>query len=220
MWFRSKSPKQTADAAEDADLRRALLGPSELSPEVKSRARLNARRAVDAIEFRRPWTIESFVRQISIVRARPIIVMDNHMLTGTTKTTGYWRSTSTADYIHVSADVSPQAKEFIILHELGHILCDHPRPGSGGQALQDAPVFSYEEFPAVPSSFIDALNNATKAMGQSNPCTYSTLEIEAEWFALLVSDRADEFRRVTISDNAPKRSQAILDYYQRGLGWG
>lgn len=221
MWFRSKPSKPaTADDDTTPALKRALSGPFELSPEVKAQARLNARLAVDSVEFRRPWTIEAFVMQVSIARARPIIIMDNHMLIGTTKTTGYWRATSTADYIHVSADVSPEAKEFIILHELGHILCDHPRPVVGGPDRPPTPIFDYDTFPTVPPELLDSLNKATRDMSNSNPCTYSVLEIEAEWFALFASDKADAFRRETVSKNAPTRTQEILDYYQRGLGWG
>lgn len=215
MWFRSKQRSPAAAAEADYAHKRALLGPVELSPEIKARARLNAAAAVESVEFRRPWTIDAFVMQVSIARARPIIVLDNHMLIGTTKTTGFWRATSTADYIHVSSDVSPRAKEFIVLHELGHILCGHPRPVVGGADRPPVPIFDYESFPTVPADLIDALNDATKTMSHANPCTYSVLEIEAEWFALLASDRADAFRRQTVSNKAPTRSQQILDYYQK-----
>ncbi|NMD58002.1 ImmA/IrrE family metallo-endopeptidase [Tsukamurella columbiensis] len=221
MWFRSFGSKSKPSAPEDDEylVKRALFGPSELSPEIKARARQNASIALDSIEFRRPWTIEAFVMQVSIDRARPVIVMDNNLLVGATRTTGFWRPTSTADYIHVSADVSEQAKEFIILHELGHILCGHPRPAVSGPDHPPMKKFAYDEFPTVPASLIDELNGATRDMHQANPCTYSVLEIEAEWFALLASDRADSYRRPTVASNAPRRTQEILDYYQRGLGW-
>lgn len=220
MWFRSRPTTSEAARGDEYELKRALLGPAELSPEIKARARLNAAAAVESVEFRRPWTIDGFVMQVSIARARPIIVLDNNMLIGTTKTTGYWRATSTADYIHVSSDVSRSAREFIVLHELGHILCGHPKPIVGGADKPPAPIFDYDMFPTVPADLIDSLNDVTKSMSHANPCTYSVLEIEAEWFALLASDKADAFRRETVSVRAPTRSQEILDYYQRGLGWG
>ncbi|MGW3207575.1 regulator component [Streptomyces sp. NPDC001135] len=40
---------------------------------------------------------------------------------------GLWMGTDNADYIFYEARTAPLHREHIILHEIGHVLCDHHR---------------------------------------------------------------------------------------------
>ncbi len=40
---------------------------------------------------------------------------------------GLWLGTDNADYVFYEARTAPLHREHIILHEIGHVLCDHHR---------------------------------------------------------------------------------------------
>ncbi|MCX5386238.1 ImmA/IrrE family metallo-endopeptidase [Streptomyces sp. NBC_00083] len=45
---------------------------------------------------------------------------------------GLWLGTDTADYIFYEARTAPLHREHIVLHEIGHVLCDHRRDIAAG----------------------------------------------------------------------------------------
>ncbi|MFK4272504.1 M48 family metalloprotease [Streptomyces milbemycinicus] len=88
--------------------------------------------------------------------------------------TGIWLATDSGDYVLYDAQTSPLHQEHIILHEIGHLVCDH-RSGSGDQRL-------YRQI-----DLADA-ESLRQALARSR---YSDLqEQEAEMIATLVLERA------------------------------
>ncbi|MEU3455594.1 ImmA/IrrE family metallo-endopeptidase [Micromonospora sp. NPDC006766] len=77
----------------------------------------------------KPWDVASYVEAIGRSRDRPIYLLPTDTKGGVC---GLWMPTAQADYIAYERHTSPAHSEHIILHEVGHILCDHPgRPADG-----------------------------------------------------------------------------------------
>jgi hypothetical protein len=73
-----------------------------------------------------PFDVGTFCTKLSDARGKKIqLVSFNFHADGPT---GLWISTSAVDYIFYEQTTSPLHRTHIILHEVGHLLCDHPTP--------------------------------------------------------------------------------------------
>ncbi len=69
-----------------------------------------------------PFAIDTFAEQIARQRGRPIEI---HAFPLDGLLTGVWVATRSLDIIFFDERASPSHQVHIILHEMGHILCDH-----------------------------------------------------------------------------------------------
>jgi hypothetical protein len=93
------------------------------------------RRRIAKIEIPRPFSIEALCARIADVRGRPLRVLSLPRPTRRGEPCGLWIATETADYIFHARGRSPLHQQNIVLHELGHMLCEHTGPDTGASAL-------------------------------------------------------------------------------------
>lgn len=70
-----------------------------------------------------PFDVRALCDRIGQARGRPIHLLPLALPTGSP--CGLWLSTSSAEYVVYEERTSPLHREHIVLHELGHLLCDH-----------------------------------------------------------------------------------------------
>ena len=81
-----------------------------------------------------PWSAEEFVRRVSLSRGRPIRLLTHPLSTG--DPTGFWLSTTKADYIVIPDSATGARRDAIIGHEVAHIVLGHdPQPAINGEGL-------------------------------------------------------------------------------------
>jgi hypothetical protein len=79
------------------------------------------RRLLD-LELPTPFTARAFCEALELRRGRPIRLSP---VVGKAGPCGFWVATNTADHIFFEQETSPLHQEHIILHEVGHLLCNH-----------------------------------------------------------------------------------------------
>lgn len=83
----------------------------------------NAANLAGMFHLPNPWSLEDFVTCVAYVRGRHIALLPTDTAGSMC---GLWVSTDQADYIAYERNTSGPHREQIILHELGHMLFDHP----------------------------------------------------------------------------------------------
>ncbi|MFI6789449.1 hypothetical protein ACIBG4_19205 [Nonomuraea sp. NPDC050383] len=78
---------------------------------------------VERLEIPHPFDIVEFTRQVARVRRRHIELRP--VDTSADGPSGMWLATDTVDYICYEQRTSRSHQEHIILHELGHMVCEH-----------------------------------------------------------------------------------------------
>jgi hypothetical protein len=78
---------------------------------------------VDRLRLPTPWNVERFVAQVAAVSGRPIELLPTDTAGGMC---GLWVATDKADYIAFERGTSEPHQQWIIVHELGHIVFGHP----------------------------------------------------------------------------------------------
>ncbi|MFG3282521.1 regulator component [Streptomyces sp. NPDC048111] len=94
---------------------------------------------------------------------------------------GLWLGTDAADYIFYEARTAPLHREHIVLHEIGHVLCDHRRDMAAGAG----------EVPAAPDDDLPP-QFVKRLMGRSSYTTRE--EQEAEMIASLIQSAGKSSR--------------------------
>lgn len=79
---------------------------------------------VDRLNLPVPFSVDALVDEIAAQRQRPIrlFALSPGMVVNAC---GLWIATDTHDEIYVEEKTTPLHREHILLHEIGHILCDH-----------------------------------------------------------------------------------------------
>ncbi|MFI1767662.1 regulator component [Streptomyces sp. NPDC020800] len=80
---------------------------------------------------------EAIHERVEELRGRPLILKELPERAASTGVCGLWLGTDDADYVFYEARTAPLHREHIIMHEIGHVLCDHHR---GVTARTDALV--------------------------------------------------------------------------------
>jgi hypothetical protein len=107
---------------------------------VTAKIRRRCEALVRTLELPSPFSVDALVRGLSAQRARPIRV---HALPAglADEACGLWIAGADGDDIYVEEKTTAFHREHIVLHEIGHLLCDHggghdaagaagsPRPG-------------------------------------------------------------------------------------------
>lgn len=88
---------------------------------------------VDDLSLPRPFTVDALIRELASQRGRPIYL---YALPSkfTINLCGLWVATHEHDEIYVEDKTTPFHREHIILHEIGHIICDHGAADPGSPA--------------------------------------------------------------------------------------
>lgn len=125
------------------------------------------------VEIPAPFDIDAFAESVSRRRGRPLHLIPKGTGLGPC---GVWLAFPQADYVFFEADTTALHREHIILHELGHLICDHTvSPVMDDQALR-------EFLPGIDPGVV------RRALGRTR---YSAVEEqEAEVIATLVLERA------------------------------
>ena len=138
--------------------------------------------ALEGVPVPNPFDINDFCRVISARRGRALHLVPKQTRLGPC---GVWLSLPDVDYVFYEPETSQLHREHIILHELGHLLCEH----------QPTEVIDEE----VITQLFPDLNPIVvrRVLGRA---TYTAVEEqEAEMVASLVRDRADHELRASQS---------------------
>jgi hypothetical protein len=100
-----------------------MLAPAGEGGRVR-RLRRWCERRLDGIPVPRPFNLDEFCQGVARSRGRRLGL---HGVPGLSATApcGLWISTPSADYIFFEPNTSGLHSEHIVLHEVGHMLCDH-----------------------------------------------------------------------------------------------
>jgi hypothetical protein len=93
------------------------------------------RRRIARIEIPRPFSVEALCARIADARGRPLRVLPLPGPARPGEPCGMWIATETADYVFHARGRSPLHQQNIILHEIGHMLCEHTGPDTAVAAL-------------------------------------------------------------------------------------
>ena len=136
--------------------------------------------ALEGVPVPNPFDINEFCRVISARRGRPLYLVPKQTRLGPC---GVWLSLPDVDYVFYERETSQLHREHIILHELGHLLCEH-QPTE----VIDEEVIS-KLFPHLDPTVVH------RVLGRT---TYSAIEEqEAEMLASLVRGRVEHELRAT-----------------------
>jgi hypothetical protein len=75
----------------------------------------------------RPMSLDAIRERVEELRGRPLVVRELPEQAAIAGACGLWLGTDDADYVFYEAQTAPLHREHIILHEIGHVLCDHHR---------------------------------------------------------------------------------------------
>lgn len=125
---------------------------------------------VKALDIPDPFDAEVFYAQIGVYRKKKLLTLPLSLRAD--GPSGFWIGTATTDYIVYEKNTSPLHRMHIILHEIGHILCDH-------QSAESAPL------DGLVSHLDDALVERLLAREHCD----STDEQEAELMAYLIHSK-------------------------------
>ncbi|MFF5856469.1 regulator component [Streptomyces sp. NPDC012751] len=75
----------------------------------------------------RSLSLEAVRERVEELRGRPLVIRELPEEAAATGACGLWLGTDNADYVFYEARTAPLHREHIILHEIGHVLCDHHR---------------------------------------------------------------------------------------------
>ena len=89
------------------------------------------RALVNGLRLPRPFTVDALIAELAERRGRPIELrtLPNGVAINAC---GLWIATDTHDEIYVEEKTTPFHREHIVLHEIGHILCDHEANSQDG----------------------------------------------------------------------------------------
>jgi hypothetical protein len=75
----------------------------------------------------RSLPLEAIRERVEELRGRPLVLQELPEHVAAIGVCGLWMGTDKADYVFYEARTAPLHREHIILHEIGHVLCDHHR---------------------------------------------------------------------------------------------
>ena len=130
-----------------------------------------------------PFDARVLCERVAARRGRPIQLVAMDGLTGVC---GLWVGTATTDLIFYERVTTPPHQEHIILHELGHVLCDHHRsPDALGLPVEQL-------LPSLDPAMVQ------RVLGRAGYT--SEEEREAELLASLIRQRARSHGGGTLTD--------------------
>ncbi|TQJ01664.1 hypothetical protein FB471_1367 [Amycolatopsis cihanbeyliensis] len=120
---------------------------------------------------RRTLTLDATIEHLSQRRGRPIHLLPHEL---PPQFNGLWISSDTDDYIVFEQRLTPVHQHQVILHELGHIVCDHNSPVINAKS-------SWPFLPSLNPAFVQ------RVLGREHADTLA--EQEAEFVGSLLGRR-------------------------------
>ncbi|GGM81149.1 hypothetical protein ACFFX1_18465 [Dactylosporangium sucinum] len=87
------------------------------------------RRLLAGFDVPQPFDLDTFVADIAARRGRPMHLHPLPAPHTEGAPCGVWLATEQADHVFYAAGTGRIHQQHIILHEIGHVLCDHVAPG-------------------------------------------------------------------------------------------
>jgi hypothetical protein len=81
---------------------------------------------LDGIDIPRPFQLDAFAATVAAQRGRPLQLHPLPHLDSEDAPSGTWIATGTTDFVFTDAAASPWHRDLIALHEISHMLFDHP----------------------------------------------------------------------------------------------
>jgi hypothetical protein len=154
------------------------------------------------IDVPRPLCLDSFAATVAAQRSRPLRVCDLPGLDAEDAPSGARVATDRCDFVFIDAAASPWHRTLIGLHEIGHVLFDHPAEAGWVDELTAA---------LLPDLRPSAVRRILGRHGYS-----SRQEAEAELLASLILERAgEESRQAGASPRADlmiSRLSAVIEH--------
>lgn len=98
------------------------------------RLRRQCRKVIAQITLPEPFSARELCNHLAAERERPLHVLALPTPTVPGTPSGMWLVAERGDYIFFDAQTSPLHQEHIIVHEIGHMVCDH-RSAGGDHSL-------------------------------------------------------------------------------------
>ncbi len=90
------------------------------------RLRRRCETVLGTLRLEPPFSLEELCAHLSALRARPLHLLPLPSGASAAGACGLWLATGTDDYVFFERQTSRPHQEHIILHEIGHMLFDHP----------------------------------------------------------------------------------------------
>lgn len=87
--------------------------------------RIQCQEILDALQVPQTYSLDAILRWLENLRQRPLVLKELPEQIELAGACGLWLGTDDADFVFYEARTAPLHREHIILHEIGHILCDH-----------------------------------------------------------------------------------------------
>lgn len=170
---------------------------------------------LETLPIHRPWSIERFVADISMMLGVPIRICDlpaamsHHM-------TGLWVPRRIMNSIYVRIGAAGEYREHIICHEIAHIVMAHHRKSNDDLVellKQNMGIIA----PDISSELIDKLEIPQLCFARSD--FLHPIEQEAEWLATLIMNKAAELRQRLYPETVSGTDREILQRIAKVIGW-
>lgn len=146
------------------------------------RLRRRCRQIIGDITLPEPFSAQELSAHLAQERGRPLCLLPLPTPTVPGTPSGMWLATERGDYIFHDAQTSPLHQEHIIMHEIGHMVCDHRSTGDEQRLYRHIDL-------ADPHSIRQALPRLRYSDEQ---------EREAEMIASLILEAAGRFPAPTL----------------------
>ncbi|MFI5782551.1 ImmA/IrrE family metallo-endopeptidase [Nocardia sp. NPDC051570] len=155
--------------------------------------------------------MERFVTELSLQRDRPIEIAEGIGKFEGNNFSGIWIPLPEKDLIRHRSGLTPEEREGIIAHEIGHIVLGH-------EVSTEERLRYYERTtPSIPPAVIKQLMDQQACL-RSNFDT--ALERQAEWFASLLMEAAASLSRPLFPEkNLNPRPRLMLERAAAIFGW-
>ena len=143
---------------------------------------------LEAVGAPEPFTVDGFVAHVAEQRARPIHLLEMDSKPGAP--CGLWVGLDQADYVFHERSTTPLHRDHIVLHEMGHLLCDHETAQEGADSAL--------------AQLLPDLNPETIRQVLGRTAYDSRQEQEAEVFASMLLQRRAAASQVAASAATPE----------------
>lgn len=103
--------------------------PGEPHPMRWRRLRRRCRRVIGSLSLPEPFSVQELCARLAEERGRPLRLLPLPTPTVPGTPSGMWLTAEHGDYIFFDEQTSPLHQEHIIVHEIGHVVCDHRSAG-------------------------------------------------------------------------------------------
>ncbi|MGH3768879.1 MAG: hypothetical protein ACRDS0_07620 [Pseudonocardiaceae bacterium] len=90
------------------------------------RLRRQCNKLLRELELSRSFSVETLCTRLAVHRGRPLYVQALPDAAALAGPCGVWLETETEDFIFYESNTSPLHQDHIVLHEIGHMLRQHP----------------------------------------------------------------------------------------------